>query len=287
MKTHSSRSHRSDRTRLPIIAGSVIAREGGGKSHFLLTLPKPTAILSVDPNTSYVIDQALEDGEIEEGDVRLLYVPMPAVAFNEREDIKEESKEQWDAIMEFLTPMVEQERERPKSLGLDTGTELYVLRQLMTFGKTDQIVPEVRRNMMGPVNRAYSGIIETFKNKGVHVVVTHRSKEVWADKTIRRGSAVEDTRVRLDGPFDQERDGFKHTGNITSVEVVLAHDPSRHEKLRAQFGMKVVRCGHRPTLVGKEFWGTEKLEDGSRIARPSFAFLAQQMFPRTRIEDWS
>jgi hypothetical protein len=52
-----------------------------------------------------------------------------------------------------------------------------------------------------------------------------------------------------------------------------------------KFGMKVVRCGHRPILVGQEFWGRERIGD-EMVVRGSFPWLASQIWPTTKLEDW-
>ena len=278
------------RPRTPVAAYSVVGLEGRGKTRFLLTAPKPLTLVTIDPNSQYVIDAMAKEGALDADQVTVHQFRMPSLAFEEdRDDIKDEAMEAWKAIANVLRPIVQQEVDpRPRAVALDTGTDLYHLRVLGQFGKLDQISPEARRNMMGIPNRAYSGLVESLLSVGVNVLIAHRGKNAWADKVIRTQRGEEDTRVMLTGPFDVERDGFKGTGFITSVETVLAFEAERESKtLAGKFGMKVVRCGHRPILIGQEWWGREKQADGTRVVKASFPYLASQIWPDLGLEAWT
>lgn len=273
----------------PAVVLSEVGFEGSGKSRLWLTAPKPIAAVSTDTNTETTARAYLEmgdDDDFDEDVLRFKQVNLPALAFDDRDDVKEEAAETWEAIRDFLAPMVKNKSDRPRTVVFDTATDVFDMRVLGEFGKTDQIPPEVRRNMMGRCNTSYKGIIQAFKDRGVHVILVHRAKDKWVDKERRTQRGVEETRERLTGPFDMEREAFKGTGFITSVEVNLAFDPNRDGKLSAKYGMKIARCNQRPGIIGREYWGREKLEDGSRIHRVSFPFLMSQVFPRVPISEW-
>lgn len=275
--------------RLPVAAYDVTALESSGKTRFLLTAPKPLTLVTVDPNTQFVIDAMVAEGALDAESVTVHKMKLPALAFDEeRDDIKDEAMEHWQAIAQVLKPIVKHEAdEMPRSVALDTGTEVYNLRVMGTFGKLDQIAPEQRRNMMGIPNRAYASLIESLKDAGVNVIVAHRGQQKWEDKTIRTQQGEEDTRSMMTGKFDIDRMGFKGTGFITSVGVVLAFDPEKESQtIYGKFGMKIVRCGHRPILVGKSVWGREKIGD-ARIVKGSFPWLASQIWPTTTVEQWT
>lgn len=275
--------------KLPNVVLSEVAFEGAGKTNFWLSAPKPIAAISTDTNTETTVRAVLkldDDDDFDPDILRYKQVSMPAMAFNDRDDNKEEATEKWEEIRDFLRPMVEDKSERPRTLVFDTAVDVFDLRMLAVLGKLDQIPPEVRRNLMGQVNTSYKGIVQAFKDRGVNVILVHRAKEKWIDKEQRTQRGIEEVRSRLTGPFDMEREGFKGTGFITGVEINLAFDPTRDGKLSAKYGMQVTRCNQRPGLIGKEFWGRQKLEDGSRVHACSFPFLMSQVFPRTTIDDW-
>jgi hypothetical protein len=257
--------------RLPNIVLSLVAFEGAGKTNFWLSAPKPIAVISTDTNTEATARKVLDmddDADFDDDVVKFEQVSMPALAFDDRDDVQDEAKDKWEAVRDFLRPLLKaDEDERPKTVVFDTAVDIFDLRVLAEFGKLDQIPPEVRRNMMGRCNTSYKGIVQAFKDRGVNVILVHRAKEKWTDKITRTNSGIKEERVRMLGAFDMERAGFKDTGFITTVEAQLAFDPEREGKLTAKYGMRVSRCNPRPGLIGKEYWGSEKQEDGSRIHR--------------------
>lgn len=282
---------RRTRSIVPTLVLSVVGPEGAGKTRFWTTARKPIDCLSTDTNTEHTVRNILQ---LDEDDVRLHYVPLPSMVFDDRDDVQTEAEEKREAILDYLRPRLKNKADRPRTLVFDTADDVNDLLILGVFGKLDQIPPETRRNMMGKVNTQYKGIIGAFKDAKVDVILVHRAKEKWVDQVIRTTRGPEDQRTRLTGPFDMERGGFKGTGFITNAEVFLAFDPNRPVKesvaeeaaLAARYGMKIVRTTQRPIVIGKEYWGRQKLDDGSRIAKASIPFLMTQLHPETTIEDW-
>lgn len=266
---------------------SVVSPEGGGKTSFGLTMPTPIAYCSVDPNTEAIIEKAIEEGDVAADDLIQHHLRYPAIAFSDQDDVKDEAQTAWDALIDVLRPYVKQDGDpQPKSIVFDTATEVDNLNVLAEFGKLDQISPESRRNRMGPVNSRYKGMIRALTDVGIHVALLHRAGDLWRDVEVRTRHGKEDRREKVEGAFAMERKGFKETGFITSTEIFLAHDPTRHEKLVAQFGMYIARCSIRPGLKGTEHWGREKQSDGTRVRRASFAYLMSQIHPHTSLDDW-
>lgn len=279
------RKRESDRPRKGTVI-SICGPEGCGKTDMGLSMPTPLAIVSVDPNTEAVVEKAIAEGRIHTDAVMQHYIDMPAIAFSDQDDVQAEAYTSWEEMISILRPYINTDDEdRPRSIVLDTATEVDRLNVLAEFGKTDQISPESRRNRMGPVNSRYIGLIRSLQNAGIHVGLLHRVSEQWASVETRGRS--EERRERVEGVFAWDRKGFKETGNICSVEVVLAHDQGRSEKLAGQFGMQVRRSTLRPALKGAEFWGRHKLADGTtRIRKASWAFLMAQVIAGTTVEEW-
>lgn len=273
---------------LPSFTLSVIAGEGGGKTNFALSMPKPLTIVSVDPNTRAVVEKAVAEGVVDEGDVTVHYLKMPATAFNDKDDIKDDAAESWEAVIDALRPLVGDNPDGVKSVGLDTATEFDVMNVLSTFGKSDQISPETRRNMMGPVNTRWKGVIRALGDAGLNVCLLHRSRAKWETKLERGVGGSKEVRSEMSGPWDFERVGYKETGNMVSVEVQLKFDPDREgaSKLSDRFGLRISRSTIRPAIIGSEWWGRQKAEDGTRIHCATFAWLAVQLYPHTTLDDW-
>lgn len=274
--------------KVPNVVAAVVGFEGAGKTNHWLTAPKPIACISTDTNTEATVRKVLkmdDDDDFDEDVLRMLQVTMPALAFDDRDDVKEEAEETWESIRDFLRPFVKDDDDRPRTVVFDTAVDVFDLQVLSVFGKIDQIPPELRKNMMGRCNTSYKGIIQALKNRDMNVILVHRAKEKWVDKEQRTQRGTEEVRTRLTGPFDMEREGFKGTGFITSCEFHLAFDPEKEGKLRAKYGAKIARSNARPSVIGKEYWGSTKVED-EIVHRASFPFLMTQMYPDTTLGDW-
>lgn len=277
---------RRDTERPPRLVCSACAHEGGGKTTFSLTAPGPIDLFMIDPNTEEIIEK---EGLTDSRDLHIHPITFPAVAFGEKDEIKAEAEPIWQN--EFITPMKEllhkirRGTSPTKTIIIDTATELRDLQLLKWFGKTTQIIKEL---YTGP-NMEFKGLLNSLGRSGVNVVLLHRLKDVYADKEVRkvtgRGrSEVETVSEKVPGVYT--RDGWNKTGFYVNAEVQLFHDPTRSEKTPSQFGMVVTRCTARPMLIGHEYWGREKHEDGERVRRASFPFLATQIYPKTSLQDW-
>lgn len=276
---------RSDRVRKGTVI-SICGREGSGKTDWLLTLPKPMTIISVDPNTEGIVEKAVREGRFSADAITLVHIDMPAIAFSDQSDVKDEAEASWTTMIDALRPCIDRDNDdRPRSVGFDTATEVDQLNLLAEFGKTDQIHPEIRKNKLGPLNRRYMGMMRALQDAGIHVGLLHRVYDQYRTVEVRGKS--EERRERIEDPWAMDRKGFRDTGYIASIEVLLQHDQARNEKLALQFGMKISRCMLRPILKGQEFWGRERQEDGTRVRRAGFPYLMAQVVEGSSVGDWS
>lgn len=272
---------------------SIMGKEGHGKTDFYFTGPRPILALSVDPNTEDVackifgVDRAEDlDPEV----CRLVHIPFPLVGFEAREDdIMEEAKESWYRLTDEISDVLHQRgKVQPRTVALDTGTELHTLNILKEFGRTDKLSPITRRNRMGAVNNDFKGIFRALEHAQVHVCVTHRVREHWETVEVRgRGGSEEKDQV-VPGVFD--RIGFKEIGNICNTEVLVKFDPDREGELVDRFGMEILRSMQRPGVVGDRYWGMEPVGEGrhkEEIRAASFPFLGTLLYPSTTLKDWS
>lgn len=271
--------------KLDNFALSVTAKPGHGKTEFLLSAPRPLYTISMDPNTRFVMRQAKRDGR--GTDITTKYIIPPALAFDDREDVQLEAQDKWEEFRNHLRPIVKGEI-KVKTVGLDTATLLYNLGIISAFGKSDQIPVEVRRNMLGPINTRWQGIVDALVQRGVNVILLHRAKDMWIDAVVETQQGTKEERKRLTGNFQLEREGYNGTGFMVSTEIHLAFDPARNgtTKLSDRFGMQIVRCQQRPGLVDRKYWGTKTI-DGKTIRKASFPYLASLLYPHTSVADWS
>lgn len=270
------------------IVCSVMAQEGHGKTDFWTTAPKPILAVSVDANTEPVVQKVFKQPsrDLDPDIATVVHVPFPLVGFEMDEDhIARQATDAWDLLTDTLRPIIEgRAKVMPKTVALDTGTELNDLNILAEFGRTAKISPKTRLIKMGNVNARFKGIFRGLEHAGVHVVITHRVKEKWEMVEVRGRSGIEEKDQRVPGEF--ERIGFRQMGNMVNVEVLLLFDPSRSEKLPGKFGMRITRSMIRPALIGGEFWGREVIGD-ERVRCASFPYLATLLYPDSHLQDWT
>lgn len=276
----------------PAFIVSLIGPGGASKTRTALRAPGPVTIISVDPNTEFVAKE--EFGEDLDG-CTLLPVALPPLAFVDKDDAEKEASRTQEEILEHLRPLAKRRADDGSKRGtivFDTAEEIYNLAVIATFGKTDQIHPEARKLMLGRVNTGYKSMIIGLRSLGYVVVLLHGPREVWVDAVEGRGANAKDVRKRLDGPFDWERQGYKDTDRLVTVEAVVAFDPKREWKkdtptpLSYKFGLKYAKNTHRPLLQEQEFWGTYKHADGTRLSYNSIRSIGLQSFPGTTPADW-
>lgn len=258
---------------------SACAAEGGGKTTFGLTLPKPLAVFHIDPNTPEIIEK---EGYADNPDVQSFPVAYPAVAFGDKDDIKAEAEAAWyDTFIEPMKALLLDERRDARAIMIDTATDIRDLQLLKYFGKTAQIIQEL---YTGP-NMELKGLWNSLRHSGLPVVLLHRLRDVYESRIVRTKSGPEEKREKVPGKF--ERDGWNKTGFFLNAEVFLFHDQGRSEQPASQFGMRIARTTSRPAMIGQEYWGREKLENGERVRRASYPYLMTQLYPKTTLEHWS
>lgn len=260
----------------PKLCASICALEGGGKTEFGFGMPGLIHYHSIDPNTAETLEK-LQRKHPDKA-IKLFDYEMPAVSFGDKTDIQNESTEVFEKLIDNLRPVIKRElRRMPASIVLDTGTEFFDLALQADHGKTVQILPEMRTK----TNYKWKSLINALKRSGCNVVLLHRLRDKYENRTVRTREGAKEERVKIDGEY--EREGFSKTGFIVNVEAFLFHDPDRDKG--EQYGMRITRCTNRPILIGKEYWGTREVE-GEEIRASSFASLATLVYKGTKLDDW-
>lgn len=217
---------------------------------------------------------------VDKNDIDLHEVPYPATIFGHKDEIADDASRAWED--EFLTPLkAVLEDDDVKSIGFDTGTELFELKMMADHGKTIQILPELRTK----TNYQYKGLLQALKRSKKNIILLHRLRDVWrtTEKENSKGE-IEETRDKVQGMY--EREGFNKTGFHVNAEVYLMHSASRGGSTSNQFGMRVGKSLQRPSLVTDDptekafwnlehedwWWGREKV-NGEKIRRASIPYL--------------
>lgn len=254
------------------LVASIVGMEGGGKTEFLKTCPRPLVVGYMDPNTADVL----------KGEPNVFGKEFRMPAFKLRGDdedgIRDEAEKVVDEFREFAQTIMNGEFDpAPRTFALDTGTELWDSVLMADFGRTTKINPRDR----GGANLFWRDLFRGMKGvPGLNIIVTHRAKQKWGTKEVRGRRGTSSVEMPLEGEY--ERVGQRETGNLVNVEALLMHDHGAGDALEDQFGIRILRCTQRPILIQTEKWGVTK--SGRRYA--SFPWLARQVFPETSYEDW-
>lgn len=268
------------------VVGSVMGKEGAGKTDFACTAPQPLLYLACDPNAEDVVCKIFDvetPDDLDPEVCRLVHIPYPLVGFETSEDdIMDEANDSWNLLCDEISDVLAGKGNDPNTVILDSGTELNSLNILKEFGRTDKISPKMRQSRMGKVNNDFKGIFRALERAQTHVLVTHRCKPRWVDVEVRTAGGIKVESQEVPDTFD--RIGFKEMGNIANLELLAMFDPEKG-KLRERFGVRIVRSMARPGIVGNEWWGREDV-DGEIVRAASFAFVATQLYPGTTLKDW-
>lgn len=255
----------------PALVASVCALDGGGKTEFGARAKSPVAYFSVDPNTRETIQKlkltpaVFKDYE------------MPSVAFGEKADVQKEASNVMDDMMDDIKQCVKPIAAERGTIVLDTATEIFELALMADHGRSVQILPEMRTK----TNYKYKSLINGLKRSGCNVVLLHRLRDKYENKSVRTREGVKEERVKVEGEY--EREGFSKTGFIVNVEAFLFHDPTRDKG--DQYGMQITRCTQRPILIGKDYWGEQDVE-GETVRASSFEFLGIKVYKGTTLDNW-
>lgn len=260
-------------TYTPTLVASICAMEGGGKTEFGAGCPDPIRYFSVDPNTEEVLERWQETKKL-----YLESYDLPSAAFGDKGEIQDAAAKVLGELLDKLSPIIRKEMRRmPKTVVLDTATEMFELALLADHGRAVQILPEMRTK----TNYKWKSVINGLKRSGCNVVLLHRLRDKYENKTVRTRDGAKEERVKVEGEY--EREGFSKTGFLVNVEAFLFHDPTRDKG--DQYGMQIARCTNRPLLIGREYWGDREVE-GETIRATSFESLATLVYRKTTLSDW-
>lgn len=243
----------------PRLVVSIDGKPFTGKTHFMLTMPPPMRIFSIDCGLEGVVEDMRDAGadfaQAMFEDYSLGKPPLSSKAAIDH--AREVVKKFHAAFREIL-------RERARmSIGLDTGSEFWQLYRLADLGKLEQVPPMryVR------VNRLYRDLLNEIYSTPHNLVLVHRQKDRYDTRVLDTPEGPREVSVRVPGEVD--RDGFKEIDGIVQVVV----ESYRHG---TTFGFRVTKCRARSLLMGQTYEGEFA----------TFKHLALDIFPNTNPEDW-
>lgn len=228
---------------------SVEALPKHGKTEFILSAPGPIALVNLDEGLEGVVEKWENKKEIQVADFGY------RDATNQKEWIEVLEKVKTSIISTVTDPKI-------KTIGIDTGTELWELMRMARFGKVSAPGQNISY-WYAPVNAEFRDLFTKVRNSDKNLIITHRlGDEYMNDKKT--------------GAY--ERKGFKEIGYMVQVNVRLSRRVVRaaNGNIERAFQFEVLDCRQNPDIAG------EIVEE----PMCDFPTLASMIFPDTNPGDW-
>jgi hypothetical protein len=234
-----------------------------GKTHFMLTMPPPAVVFSIDAGLEGVVEDMEGEGwdfsdfEVED------YSDKPPLTSAKMhlyaKDTIARFRQSWREVLN---------RKTRTSIGIDTGSEFWQLFRLADLGKLEQ-VPPMRYTK---VNRLWRAMLNEIANTPHNFVIIHREKDRYDSRIIDSDDGPKEVSVRV--PNETVRDGFKEIDGI--VQVVIQSTRRERRNGSVEMGFTVRKCRQRARLMGQTYRGP----------LATFATLALDVFPASEPEEW-
>ena len=232
-----------DDTIIPRLIASISGLDKQGKTHFGLTAPAPIAIFDTDVGNEGVA-RKFAHKELHTIDV--------GVPTDEGDEDNGEAKEMWESFRTAYYGALENKHVR--SLLIDTGTEIWELLRLASFGKLTQVMPY----MYGPVNKEFRKLIRDSYKYDKNVLWIHKMKSKY----------INDKRTA-----EYERAGF---GDMPFLVQLNAQVWRYGVEDGGEFVLTIDNSRHDPDLMGMDLEGPMCV----------FQMLASLVMPEVDVEVW-
>ncbi len=241
-----------------MLVGSQGRHRTGKTDWSIRDAPDPIILISVDFGHEGVVEKFAEDKEL------YIYTQnIPPVA-NQSQYL-----DHWKRLRDKIEGAMTHPNVR--TVVLDTGSEIWELLRLAEFGS---LVPRGDvKQLYGQINRTYSSLIKMAYDREINLVVSHKMKKKYINRTIQtqKGAVTQDV---WEG--DYERTGFGESEYLIQINIEHLFDPTRGKKLEDHFGLRVLSSRQNMGIVGLELWGKDC----------SFCELASYVFEGTDPDDW-
>lgn len=235
-----------------------------GKTHFMLTMPGPACIFSVDQGLEGVIEDMEGEGyDFSNFEVEDFSLDKPPLTSRLMHTYAKETIRQFHASWRSVL-----KRKEPTSIGVDTASEFWQLFRLADLGKLEQ-VPPMRYTK---VNRLFRDMLNEVASTPHSLVLIHREKDLYDTKIIDTDHGQKEVSVRV--PGEVTRDGFKEIDGI--VQVVLRSFRREKKSGKVEMGFQVRKCRQRASTTGERYVGS----------MATFPMLALDVFPNSDPDDW-
>ncbi len=229
---------------------SVEALQKHGKTNFLLTAPGPIALVNLDEGLEGVVEKFENEKEIQVADFGY------RDATNQKEWI-----EVLEAVKRSILSTITDKN--IKTIGIDTGTELWELLRMARFGKISSPGQNIGY-WYGPVNTEFKDLISKVRNSDKNLIITHRLGAEYINDKKTGG---------------YERKGFGDIAYMVQCNVRLSRVITKDKSgsiIDKEWRMQVLDCRQNPEIAGEEL-----VDD-----MVNFPMLASMIYPDTSPLDW-
>jgi hypothetical protein len=244
----------------------IVSSEGlpkRGKTHFALTAPGPIAYQSIDRGVEGMGRKFIgtKTIHIAEYDFR---IPLRAEEKGNQQiiDAANRTLEKFEADMQWALA-------ETKSVVWDTATELWEMLMIAEFGKLGEVMP----HHYAPLNARFRHWIDQFLESNRNLIMIHKTKDEWKTGANGKPSAT----------GKQTRAGFKGAGYDAHVNIVHDRDfaptDTDPNMPSGEFIVLVKDCRPNESIAGMVVAGSQGIE-------PTFAGLAQLVYPDSDPADW-
>ena len=252
-----------DRERLII---TVQAWTKNGSSHFGLTAPKPLLVQDINGRLEGTLKKF--KGTPGYKDIYITHYKTPETKIKEvgqtrsgqkiKTSVPKEVKAAERIVDEFTADFKQAIKEGVRSIVWDKANEFWDIVRLADL----EMLSHVGMEHYGVLNKRMRGLVDLASESDINLIMNHDLGEEWVSDD---GSG----RSRPSGRF--KRVGWKWMDRQSHMTFELQRTGKMSE---VKFIGTILDCGHDPELNGYE------------LENPTFADVAQLVFPETEASDW-
>lgn len=232
---------------------SIAGREKEGKTSAALNSPGPIAYFDIDRRGLHAVRRAIDAGK----KVEYLQLPIPKKSgTKDTKIVMSDYQKVWDLFRKnYEAALAASEKGDIRTIIIDTSSDLWEIKMLAAFGRTDKIMPRDR----GIPNMEFREMIRMARDFPVHVIHVEKAKEEWAGNEPT-GNIV--------------RKGHPELGYDVDVTTLMRINKKK------KFELEVIRAGINAQINGNKYTEDDWMDYGP------FVWLCTELYEGTSPDEW-
>jgi len=206
----------------PRLIVAISGHDQKGKTHFGLTAPDPSVIISSDIGTEGVVHKFKAQG-------KKIYEYRWSLP-----ELQEAAKKEWLKLSEVYDQVLQEKDIR--SIILDTESETWQLLRLYKFGKLEKIPSYAYGEVNAIAARMYKRAYDFQKN----LILLRKMKSVY----------INDKRTA-----EWEPSGYNDIRHVAQITGLAGREPRTKNENNPDFTFTFTKCRHNPALEGEVLEG--------------------------------